>query len=60
MDGLNQVKEVGFKLIQLHKNKILGIGQYGRVCQAECDDLLCAAKLYDEDLFDLSTLSIYY
>ena len=49
MAGLNQDKEVGFKVIQLHKNKILGIG---KVCQAECDGLLCAAKLYDESLFD--------
>ena len=55
MAGLSQGKEVGFKLIQLHKNKILGIGSYGKVCQAECDGLLCAAKLYDEALFDPST-----
>ena len=45
-------KEVGFKVIQLRKNKILGIGSCGKVCQAECDGLLCAAKLYDENLFD--------
>ena len=55
MAELCQGKEVGFKLIQLHKNKILGIGSYGKVCQAECDGLLCAAKLYDEALFDQST-----
>ena len=52
MAGLKQYNEVGFKVIQLHKNKILGIGSYGKVCQAECDGLLCAAKLYDETLFD--------
>ena len=52
MAGLKQNKEVGFKVIQLRKNKILGIGSCGKVCQAECDGLLCAAKLYDENLFD--------
>ena len=52
MAGLKQDKEVGFKVIQLRKNKILGIGSCGKVCQAECDGLLCAAKLYDENLFD--------
>ena len=52
MAGLKQDKEVEFKVIQLHKNKILGIGSCEKVCQAECDGLLCAAKLYDENLFD--------
>lgn len=43
---------VGFKHVQLLKKKTLGIGSYGKVCQAKCDDLLCAAKLMHETLFD--------
>lgn len=44
--------KVGFKRIQLFKKNTLGIGSYGKVCQAKCDDLLCAAKLMHETLFD--------
>ena len=47
--------KVGFKGIQLFKKKTLGIGSYGKVCQAKCDDLLCAAKLMHETLFDPSS-----
>ena len=43
---------VGFKSIQLFKDQTLGIGSYGKVCKAKCDDLLCAAKLIHETLFD--------
>ena len=42
----------GFKTIKLFKNQTLGIGAYGKVCKAKCDDLLCAAKLIHETLFD--------
>ena len=41
-----------FKSIRLFKDQTLGIGSYGKVCKAECDDLLCAAKLVHETLFD--------
>ena len=34
-----------FKSIQLLKDQSLGIGSYGAVCKAKCDDLLCAAKI---------------
>ena len=34
-----------FKRIQLYKKDVLGIGSYGSVCKAECDDLKCAAKI---------------
>ena len=44
--------KIGFKSIQLFKDQILGIGSYGKVCKAECDDLICAAKLLHETLFD--------
>ena len=45
-------KAIGFRSIQLLKDQILGIGSYGKVCRAKCDDLLCAAKLIHETLFD--------
>ena len=47
-----QSKAIGFKSIQLLKDQTLGIGSYGKVCKAKCDDLLCAAKLIHETLFD--------
>ena len=43
----------GFKSIQLLKSETLGIGSYGSVCKALCDDLLCAAKIIHPTLFDL-------
>ena len=47
-----QQKQIGFKTVQLLKDQTLGIGSYGKVCKAKCDDLLCAAKLMHETLFD--------
>ncbi len=47
-----QEKRIGFKTVQLLKDQILGIGSYGKVCKAECDGLLCAAKVMHETLFD--------
>ena len=34
-----------FKEIQLFKKEIIGIGAYGSVCKARCDDFICAAKV---------------
>ena len=45
-------KPNGFKTVRLLKDQTLGIGAYGKVCKAKCDDLLCAAKLIHETLFD--------
>ena len=45
-------KQIGFKTVQLLKDQTLGVGSYGKVCKAKCDDLLCAAKLIHETLFD--------
>ena len=42
----------GFKSIDIFKEQTLGIGSYGKVYKAKCDDLLCAAKLIHETLFD--------
>ena len=43
---------IGFRSFQLHKTQTLGIGSYGSVCKALCDDLLCAAKIIHPTLFD--------
>ena len=53
MAGQQQDK-IGFKTVHLFKDQILGTGAYGKVCKAECDGLLCAAKLMHEILFDPS------
>ena len=45
-------QQITFKTIQLLKNQTIGIGSYGKVCRAKCDELLCAAKLMHETLFD--------
>ena len=45
-----------FKSVQLLKNQSLGIGSYGAVCKAKCDDLLCAAKIIHPTLFDPTAL----
>ena len=47
-----QGKMIGFKSVQLFKDQTLGIGSYGKVCRAKCDELICAAKLMHETLFD--------
>ena len=45
-----------FKSVQLLKDQSLGIGSYGAVCKAICDDLVCAAKIIHPTLFDPSAL----
>ena len=42
----------GFKNVEILADQILGIGSYGKVCKAKCDDLLCAAKIIHPTLFD--------
>ena len=51
IDQHNDVS-LSFKTVQLLKEQTLGIGSYGKVCKAKCDDLLCAAKLIHETLID--------
>jgi serine/threonine protein kinase len=41
-----------FKTIDLLKEQILGIGSYGQVCKARCDNLICAAKILHQNIFD--------
>ena len=48
----HQGRKIRFKLVQLFKDQTLGIGSYGAVCKAKCDDLLCAAKILHPTLFD--------
>ena len=50
---------LGFKNIRLMKDQTLGIGSYGKVCKAQCDELLCAAKLMHETLFDPGNIARY-
>ena len=46
MTGQQQQKEkISFKIVSLFKDQTLGIGSYGAVCKAKCDDLLCADSL---------------
>ena len=47
-----EVPKYQFKSVQLLKDQSLGIGSYGAVCKAKCDDLLCAAKIIHPTLFD--------
>ena len=51
MAGQQQERKFQFKDIRLLRDDFLGIGAYGKVCKAKCDDLLCAAKLIHETLF---------
>ena len=41
---------VGFKQIEVFYDQVLGIGSYGKVCKAKCDNLLCAAKVLHSTL----------
>ena len=47
-------RNIGFKSIRIYKDQTLGIGSYGAVYKAKCDDLLCAAKILHPTLFDPS------
>ena len=41
-----------FENIELLRNETIGVGAYGKVCKARCDDLICAAKIFHETLYD--------
>ena len=53
--AMEELREVGFKSIQILKNEVLGSGSYGTVCKATCDDLTCAAKILHLVAVDKST-----
>ena len=47
-----------FKTVRLLKDQSLGIGSYGAVCKAKCDDLFCAAKILHPNLVDPTSLHV--
>ncbi len=51
-----EIPRYQFKNVQIFKDQSLGIGSYGAVCKAKCDDLLCAAKIIHQTLFSSTTL----
>ena len=51
----DQERKIYFKVVQLFKDQTLGIGSFGAVCKAKCDDLLCAAKILHPTFFDPTT-----
>ena len=42
---------LSFRIVQLFKDRTLGLGAYGRVCRAKCDGLHCAAKIIGDGSF---------
>ena len=46
--------EFKFVSVELKKTESLGTGSYGAVCKAKCDDLLCAAKVMHNVLFQFN------
>ena len=47
--------EFRYQRVTLIKTESLGIGSYGAVCKAMCDDLPCAAKVLHPALFQFTT-----
>ena len=39
--------------LEIYYDKHLGIGAYGKVCKAKCGQLLCAAKLLHDTMFEV-------
>ena len=46
-------RKIGFNSIEISKQECLGTGSYGAVYKAQCDDLICAAKVIHSTLVDL-------
>ena len=46
--------EFHYKRVELLKTEELGVGSYGAVCKAMCDDLPCAAKILHRTLFQFT------
>ena len=44
--------------VRLFMDEVLGVGSYGKVCRAERDHLLCAAKIIHETLFDPTATAV--
>ena len=46
--------EFRYQRVELFKTEELGVGSYGAVCKAMCDDLPCAAKILHHTLFQVT------
>ena len=46
--------EFRYQRVELLKTEELGVGSYGAVCKAMCDDLPCAAKILHRTLFQFT------
>ena len=46
--------EFHYQKVELLKTEELGVGSYGAVCKAMCDDLPCAAKILHPALFQFT------
>ena len=46
-------KRAGFESVELFKDQIIGIGAFGAVYHAQCDDLPCAAKILHQTIFSI-------
>ena len=51
---MTQQYEFRYQKVELIKTESLGIGAYGAVCKAMCDDLPCAAKILHPALFQFT------
>ena len=50
--------EFHYQKVELFKTEELGVGSYGAVCKARCDDLPCAAKILHRTLFQFSATGV--
>ena len=44
-------RKCSFRKVELLRSETLGIGSYGKVCKAKCDNLVCAAKILHPTFF---------
>ena len=51
-------QEFRYKNVTLYKEQTLGSGSYGLVCRAKCDQLVCAAKIMHNALFQFTDPSL--
>ena len=44
----------GYRIVRIIKTSSLGVGSYGAVYRAKCDELSCAAKILHPTLFEMN------
>ena len=49
----NSKQKYAFQKVELFKNETIGIGSFGAVCKAKCDQLVCAAKVLHPFVFQM-------